>query len=161
MADEALDGEIEARVEALGYELVELERSGSKTRPILRLRIDKPADAVEAGVTVEDCMKVSRDLEAMLDAKEDIGERYVLEVSSPGLERPLVKRQDFERFAGKEIAVKTSHAVGELGKRVEGVLRGIADDGRVRIEVKGATVEIPRDDIKKANLVFRWDGTKK
>ena len=161
MADDTLDREIEARVEALGYELVELERSGSKTRPILRLRIDKPAGAAEAAVTVEDCTRVSRDVESFLDEKEDIGERYVLEVSSPGLERPLVKRGDFERFAGKEIAVKTSHAVGDLGKRVEGVLKGIADDDRIQIEVKGATVEIPRDDIKKANLVFRWDGTKK
>ena len=161
MADESLDGEIEARVEALGYELVELERSGSKTRPILRLRIDKPADAAEAGVSVEDCTRVSRDVEEFLDAREDIGERYVLEVSSPGLERPLVKRRDFERFAGKEISVKTSHAVGDLGKRVEGVLKGIADDDRIQLEIKGATVEIPRDDIKKANLVFRWDGTKK
>jgi ribosome maturation factor RimP len=161
MADESLDREIEARVEALGYELVELERSGSKTRPILRLRIDKPADAVEAAVTVEDCTRVSRDVEAFLDAREEIGERYVLEVSSPGLERPLVKRRDFERFAGKEITVKTSHAVGDLGKRVEGVLKGIADDDRIQLEIKGATVAIPRDDIKKANLVFRWDGTKK
>jgi ribosome maturation factor RimP len=161
MADDSLDVEIEARVEALGYELVELERSGSKTRPILRLRIDRQADAAEAGVTVEDCTRVSRDVEAFLDAREEIGERYVLEVSSPGLERPLVKRRDFERFAGKEITVKTSHAVGELGKRVEGVLKGIADDDRIQLEIKGATVAIPRDDIKKANLVFRWDGTKK
>jgi ribosome maturation factor RimP len=160
MADETLDREIEARVEALGYELVELERSGSKTRPILRLRIDKQAGAAEAAVTVEDCTRVSRDVESFLDAREEIGERYVLEVSSPGLERPLVKRGDFERFAGKEIAVKTSHAVGDLGKRVEGVLKGIDAADRIQVEVKGATVEIPRDDIKKANLVFRWDGKK-
>ncbi|MGQ0813609.1 MAG: ribosome maturation factor RimP [Gemmatimonadota bacterium] len=161
MSDQALDRAIEARVEALGFELVELERAGSSTRPILRLRIDREDSTPEHGVTLEDCTRVSRAVEAFLDERADLGERYVLEVSSPGVERPLVKQRDFERFAGKEVTVKTSHPVGELGKRVDGVLRGISAGDRVQIDVNGRTVEIPRDDIKKAHLVFRWDNKEK
>jgi ribosome maturation factor RimP len=155
MADEALEREIEARIDALGYELVELERAGAKARPILRLRIDRPGS--EQGVSLEDCARVSRELESFLDQKEDIGERYVLEVSSPGVERPLVKRRDYERFAGREVAIKTGAAVSDLGKRIEGVLRGINERDVVELDVKGRTVEVARDNIRKAHLVYRWD----
>jgi ribosome maturation factor RimP len=161
MADEALDTEIETRIEALGYELVELERTGSKARPILRIRVDKEGTTPEKGVTVEDCTRVSREVEAFLDAKEDLSERYVLEVSSPGIERPLVKARDFERFAGKDVAIKTSHTVGDLGKRVEGVLRGLSSNDEVELEIKKEIVRIPRNEIKKAHLVFRWNEAKK
>ena len=158
--DEALGRAIESRVEALGFELVELEQAGSKTRPILRLRIDVEGSTPGHGVSLDDCARVSRAVESFLDEQPDVGERYVLEVSSPGVERPLVKARDYERFAGKEVSIKTSHPVGDFGKRVEGVLRGI-NDGRVQLEVAGHTVEIPRDDIKKAHLVYRWDEDRK
>jgi ribosome maturation factor RimP len=159
MTDEALQGEVEARIGALGYELVELEQVGSKARPILRIRIDRPDS--EQPVTVEDCARVSRDLETFLDENAALSERYVLEVSSPGVERPLVKRRDYERFAGKEVAIKTNEAVGQLGKRVEGVLRGISEGDVVELDVKGQTVAVERSNIKKANLVFRWDQKKR
>jgi ribosome maturation factor RimP len=158
VADDAFEREIEARVGELGFELVELERAGSKTRPILRLRIDREGSAPGQGVSLEDCARVSRAVESYLDEREELSERYVLEVSSPGIERPLVKRQDFERFAGQEVAIKTAQPVADLGKRVEGVLRGIGADDRVQLEVSGRTVEIARAEIKKAHLVFRWDG---
>lgn len=158
MADEALEREIEQRVEGLGFELVELERVGSKARPILRIRIDRPGS--DAGVTLDDCAQVSRALEAYLDENPAVGERYVLEVSSPGVERPLVKPRDYQRFAGKEIAVKTNEAVADLGKRVEGVLRGIDDRDVVELDVNGRTVAIERANIRKAHLVYRWDEEK-
>jgi ribosome maturation factor RimP len=158
--DEALARQIETRVEALGFELVELEQAGSKTRPLLRLRIDVQGPEPGRGVSLEDCARVSRAVEGFLDEQGNVGDRYVLEVSSPGLERPLVKARDYERFAGKEIAIKTSQPVGDLGKRVEGVLRGISDD-RVQLDVGGRTIEIPRKEIKKAHLVFRWDDERK
>lgn len=161
MADDALEREIEARVGELGFELIELERAGSKTRPILRLRIDREGSAPGQGVSLDDCARVSRGVESYLDERDDLSENYVLEVSSPGVERPLVKRHDFERFAGQEVAIKTAHPVGELGKRVEGVLRGISAEDRVQIEVGERTVEISRADIKNAHLVFRWDGERK
>lgn len=161
MADEALEREIETRVEELGFELVDLERVGSRTRPILRLRIDRAGSTPGHGVSLDDCARVSRGVESFLDARGDVGENYVLEVSSPGVERPLVKRRDFERFAGQEVAIKTAQPVGELGKRVEGVLRGISESDRVQLEVSDRTVEIPRTEIKQAHLVFRWDEGRK
>lgn len=160
MTDEVLDREIESRVEALGYELVELERAGSKARPILRLRIDREDSTPERGVTLEDCTHVSREVEAYLDAREDLSEKYVLEVSSPGVERPLVKQRDFERFAGKEVAIKTNQPLGDRGRRLEGVLIGVTAKDEVEIKVGDDTVKVPRQEIKKANLVFRWDDKK-
>ncbi|HEY0671998.1 MAG TPA: ribosome maturation factor RimP [Longimicrobiales bacterium] len=154
MADEGLEREIESRIESLGFELVELERAGSKARPILRIRIDRPGS--DAGVTLDDCSHASRELESFLDTNPELSERYVLEVSSPGVERPLVKRRDFERFAGKEIAIKTGSAVEDLGKRIEGVLRGINERDVVALDVNGRMVEVERDNIRKAHLVYRW-----
>lgn len=156
MAADSLDQELEQRVEALGYELVELERAGTRSRPVLRIRIDVPEEG--RGVMLEDCARVSRELEAYLDERTDLSERYVLEVSSPGLERPLVRRRDFERFAGREVAVKGSTPLAGRSKRLEGVLLGIeGEDERVRLRLPdGDEVEIPRDDISRAHLVFRW-----
>src|SRR5690606_14657058 len=119
------------RVEELGFEFVELERAGSKARPILRLRIDRPGATPGNGVTVEDCTRVSRALEAWLDGEDVLGGRYVLEVSSPGIERPLVKRRDFERFTGEEIAVKGRGPLAGRGRRLEGELLGVVDAGAV------------------------------
>lgn len=150
-----IEREVETRISELGFELVELERAGSKARPILRIRIDRPNS--DAGVTLEDCSHVSRQLETFLDENPDIGERYVLEVSSPGVERPLIKRSDYDRFAGKEIAVKTSQSIEDLGKRFEGVLRGIDERGVVELDVAGKSIKVPHDQIKKANLVYRWN----
>ena len=154
MAEAELEQQIESKIEALGYELVELERAGGKARPILRLRIDRRDS--DKGVTLDDCSRVSRELETILDENPTLGERYVLEVSSPGVERPLVKRKDYERFAGKEVSIKTANAIGDLGKKVEGVLRGISDRDVVQLDVNGQTVEVERDNIKKAHLVYRW-----
>ncbi|HEX6557942.1 MAG TPA: ribosome maturation factor RimP [Longimicrobiales bacterium] len=155
---EVLEEQIESRIAAAGFELVELERAGSKTRPILRLRIERPDAAPgQSGVTLEDCTRVSRAVEAFLDERGDLSERYVLEVSSPGLERPLVRRRDYERFAGQEVSLKTSEALPDHGKRIEGVLRGISADDVVTVLVNEQPVEIRLGNIKKAHLVFRWE----
>ena len=154
MADEGLESAVETRLASLGFDLVELERAGSKARPILRIRMEKQGS--DAAVTLDDCAHVSRELESFLDQHPALSERYVLEVSSPGLERPLVRRRDFERFAGKEVAIKTASAVEDLGKRIEGVLRGIDERDVVAVDVDGRTIEVERDNIKKAHLVFKW-----
>jgi ribosome maturation factor RimP len=159
MADE-LEREIGGRVDALGYELVELERAGSRTRPILRVRIDRPGAGPREGVTVDDCARVSRALEEWLDTEASIAERYVLEVSSPGVERPLVRAADFARFAGREVAVKTSSPLPNGSKRIEGELLGLDSAGgeeRVRIRLAdGSVIDIPRSDVARAHLIFRW-----
>lgn len=157
--DAALEQELERRVEGLGFEFVELERAGSKSRPILRVRIDRPDSRPGQGVSLEDCARVSRELEAYLDAAA-AGARYVLEVSSPGVERPLVRRSDFERFAGREIAVTSRTTLASGGRRLEGELIGVsgeAQDEAITVRLgDGQTVDIRRSDIERAHLIFRW-----
>jgi ribosome maturation factor RimP len=160
MVDDALEQEIETRVEALGYEFVELERAGSKARPILRVRIDRPGATPGHGVTLDDCSRVSRALESFLDESGVVPGKYVLEVSSPGIERPLVRRQDFERFRGREVALLGRAPLAGRGRRLEGELLGVDETGgvehvAVRLE-GGEVVNIPRAEIARAHLVFRW-----
>jgi ribosome maturation factor RimP len=155
-----LEQQIEQRVEALGYEFVELERAGSKARPILRLRVDVPGSGPGTGVSVDDCSRISRALEEYLDNEPALGERYVLEVSSPGVERPLVRTSDFDRFAGREVAIRATEPLAEIGRRVEGELEGLVDlAGQEHVRVRradGSVVDIPRANVARANLVFRW-----
>jgi ribosome maturation factor RimP len=159
MAEE-LEQQIEERVAVLGYELVELERAGSKARPILRVRVDVPGSEPGAGVSVEDCARVSRAIEEYLDDASDVSERYVLEVSSPGVERPLVRAADFTRFAGREIAVKMTKPLASGARRIEGQLIGLetaAGEERIRLRLPDASMlDIPRADVTRANLIFRW-----
>jgi ribosome maturation factor RimP len=152
---------VESRVEELGYELVEMEEAGSARRPILRLKIDLPDSEPGKGVGLDDCVRVSRALEAELDQRADIAATYVLEVSSPGVERPLVKRRDFERFAGREVALVGKAPLAGRERRLEGELTGLSGgtDGEVvglRL-ADGEVVEVPRGQITRAHLIFRDD----
>lgn len=157
MAD-ALERAIENSLEAQGLELVELERAGSRHRPILRVRVDRPEGRPGAGVTVDDCARASRAVEALLDGRGDIPERYTLEVSSPGVERPLVRERDFARFAGEQVALKGAAPLAGRAKRLEGTLLGLEEDGgAVRLRLPdGEEVSVARADITRAHLVFRW-----
>jgi ribosome maturation factor RimP len=161
-ADEELERIAEEVLDRLGFELVELERAGHRSRPLLRLRIDRPGSEPGRGVTVDDCAKVSRELEAVLDARADVGISYILEVSSPGVERPLRKRRDFERSLGREIAVRGFEPLAGGSRRIEGVLIGVEGAGgkeslRMRL-ADGAEVEVPISAVARAHLVFKWDG---
>ncbi len=161
-----MERELDRRVAELGFEMVELERAGDRRRPILRLSIDRP-DTVpgQPGVSLDDCTAVSRALEPYLDAVEDLPGNYVLEVSSPGVERPLVRRRDWERFAGSEVNVRGRAVLAERARRLEGVLLGLrgGDEGeRVALRLEGGDeVEFPLADVQRANLVFRWDRKQK
>jgi ribosome maturation factor RimP len=156
-----VEAELESRVEAMGLELVECSWGGSSRRPILRLRIDRPGSTKGDGVSVDDCARVSRTLEPWLDALESLPERYVLEVSSPGVERPLSRPRDWERFAGEEISVKAKAPVEGHGPRLRGTLLGSVEgpDGlRVRLRLKdGEELSIPRGAIVEAHLIYRWE----
>ncbi len=167
MQEGNLTRELEQRVEELGFELVELERAGSTRRPVLRLKIDRPDSTPESGVTLDDCSRVSRDLEAYIEThRPEMGERYVLEVSSPGVERPLVRSRDFKRFRGREITLQGTASLADRSRRLEGVLLGLVggEEGEERVALQladGDVVEIPRSEISKANLVFRWGGERR
>ena len=156
-----VDRELASRLQQCGYELVEVEWAGSSRGPILRIRIDRPGAGAAEAILVGDCARVSRALEPWLDEVGSMPERYVLEVSSPGVERPLVRPRDFERFAGKKIAVKGSAPLVGRATRLEGELLGLAPRGegeeRVRLRLPdGDEVEIPRSEITGAHLVFEW-----
>jgi ribosome maturation factor RimP len=156
-----IEAELGGRVGDLGYELVEVRWGGSGQRPQLKLRIDRPDSAPGAGVTVEECASVSRALEPWLDEHEALSRRYVLEVSSPGVDRPLVRARDFERFRGERVAVIGRDVLAGLATRLEGELLGLQGEGSESEAVKlrlpdGSEVGVPRAEIRKAHLVFEW-----
>jgi ribosome maturation factor RimP len=139
----SLENVIEPAVTGLGYELVDVQASNGGR--MLRLFIDKPG-----GITLEDCAAVSRHLSRVLAVEGIDYER--LEVSSPGLDRPLRKGADFARFAGHkaEVRLRTPDASGR--RKFVGVLRG-ADGERVQIELDGQTVGLALGDVERARLV--------
>lgn len=130
-------------VTGMGYELVDVQASNGGR--LLRLFIDKPG-----GVGLEDCAAVSRQLSRVFEVEGIDYER--LEVSSPGLDRPLRKGADFARFAGQkaEVRMRTPDATGR--RRFVGVLRG-AEAGRVSLELDGQTVALELSDVERARLV--------
>lgn len=156
-----IDQGLERRVGELGYEVVELRWGGSGRRPMLKLRIDRPDTVPGEGVTVDECASVSRALESWLDEHEGLSERYVLEVSSPGVDRPLVRSRDFERFKGEHVAVSGKEALLGKATRLEGELLGLTGEGTDEESVllrlpSGEEVSVPRSEIRKAHLVFTW-----
>jgi ribosome maturation factor RimP len=148
-----------------GLEIVDVEWKVGKQR-FLRVYIDKvPGGAEGVGVSDPypkishaDCQRVSQQLSVILDVEELIpGPEYILEISSPGMDRALRKPADFERFKGRLAKISTNEPVGEA-KFFEGRLAGFAD-GKVRMELKGKearTVELPLEAIRKANLVVEF-----
>lgn len=131
---------------SLGLEVVDVEWKVGRQR-FLRVYIDKPG-----GISHKDCEELSHQLSAILDVEDLVpGPRYILEVSSPGLDRKLAKPAEFERFAGRLARIST-HAPVENQKFFEGRLAGVAD-GKVQIEVKGRVIAVPMEEIRKANLV--------
>ena len=135
-------------IEKLGYESVRIMTIG-QANPTLQIMIDK-TDGTE--ITVDDCAKVSRALSDVLDEKDPIADKYNLEVSSPGLDRPLTKIDHFVRFAGNEVKIETDEMI-EGRNRFKGILNGV--EGRdINLSQKGETYTIPFDAINKAKIVL-------
>ncbi len=141
---------VEPVLEPMGYELVDARFLTENGRRILRLFVDR-----EGGTTVGDCERISRELETLLEVEGVLGERSVLEVSSPGLDRPLTKESHFVKFAGKTAAVTTSRPVDAYGdrKNYKGLIRGV-EQGQVVMEIDRQEYRVPLDLIEKAHLVF-------
>jgi len=147
-------GSIEERVREIaervttdhGLELVHAEVAGPEGKPILRVFIDKPG-----GVTHEDCSKVSLHLGTLLDVEDFIHSAYTLEVSSPGLERGLYKRADYERFSGSMAKMKSRQAIN--GQRnFRGRILGLEGDEVIFEDKTSGKVSVPLESIVKANL---------
>lgn len=130
-----------------GLELVHCHMAGSKRSPVVRVFIDKPG-----GVTVEDCADVSREMEAILDREDLIPTSYVLEVSSPGIERELFTIDDFKRFAGQNARIKTGRPI--RGQRNFTGRIASAENGMIDFEDRtSGLVQIPFEAVVKANLM--------
>ena len=148
------EGSIEARVREIaeraaqerGLELVHVELAGGARSPVVRVFIDKPG-----GVTHEDCSEVSQHVGTVLDVEDFIPGAYTLEVSSPGLERGLYSRADYERFAGRLAKIRTRGAIG--GQRnFRGRIVGVEGEGVLFDDKMTGRVRVPLNEIAKANL---------
>jgi ribosome maturation factor RimP len=133
---------------SMGLEIVLVEIKGGGNRPIVRAYIDKPG-----GVSIADCERFSKRLSVLLDVEDWIPFSYTLEVSSPGLDRPLVKETDFQRFAGKSARMRTRNPIGGQRNFRGKILDAVS--GKVGIEVApGRRVDIEVGEIEKANLII-------
>jgi ribosome maturation factor RimP len=136
---------IEPVLARLGYELVELEYAAGRSQAVVRIFIDTPA-----GITVDDCERVSREVAALLDVDDPIPTAYTLEVSSPGFDRLLRTPAHFERFVGSRVFVELK-APRAGRKRYTGQLQAVTATG-IELEVDKQKVEVPFDEISKARL---------
>ena len=138
-------------VSDLGYELVDIELTGNRSRRVIRVYIEKPE-----GILLADCVAVSRKLGERLDEEDVIENSYRLEISSPGIERPLRKIQDYERYVGHQVRIRLK---GRLkGKRkIAGKLDEVEDNIVRIISQHGEKVSFSLADIAKANLDVDWD----
>ncbi len=144
----------EPYVRDAGFDLIEVQYGREQRGSVLRLFIDRPGSG-EGAISVDDCERVSRDVSAALDVADKISQAYQLEVSSPGLDRPLRRERDFARFAGESARIRLVDGV-EGRRNFTGTIRG-AKDGRVEIDCDGRSYELSIDDIARANLVPNWD----
>jgi ribosome maturation factor RimP len=149
--DSSLTRLVRRVVEPMGYELVAVEyfqRGGGAT---LRVYIDHPE-----GIDVEDCTEVSHQLSGVLDVEDPLPGHYDLEVSSPGLDRPIVFAEHFRRFAGSRVKIRLAEKV-EGRRNLEGVLLGLGEEGPegtvVRLEAEGRTWELPFVALESARLI--------
>lgn len=149
---ETLNDLITPICEDLGYDVVRILLTGGEKRKSLQIMIERKD---RKNLTVDDCAKVSRGLSPMLEEKDPISGNYSLEVSSPGIDRPLIKLDDYDRFKGFEAKVECSSLVNGR-KRYNGRLQGI-DGENIIIEFEGENVTLPFSEIAKAKLVLTDD----
>ena len=153
---EALQDIVTQELATLGLELFELHQRGTKSRPVLDVRIERK-DGEK--ITVEDCARASRAIEARLDRGGPVSERYVLEVSSPGIERPLRNAADWRRFVGHDAVVTAASGSASFAAR-EVRIAGIEGDAGAEVVVVedagGTTHRVPLAQVSKARLAFNW-----
>lgn len=153
MSVDALLAPFRDHIAGLGFELVDLRRVGTLERPILQVRVDRLDSRPGHGITADDCAGISRSLERFLESSAMVGPRYVLEVSSPGIERPLRWPEHWRRFLGRRARVRA----GALGGRREVEIVAVPDDAHVTLRVAGgAEVTVPLAEIRDARLVVEF-----
>ncbi len=154
MSADALFAPIRDHITGLGFELVDLRRTGTLQRPILQVRVDRPDSRPGQGVTADDCAVISRSLERFLENRAMVGPRYVLEVSSPGLARPLRLPEHWRRFVGRQARVRAASLPGRALVEIVDV----PDDEHVRLRRDdGIELIIALEEIREAVLAVDWD----
>ncbi|MGD9495102.1 MAG: ribosome maturation factor RimP [Armatimonadota bacterium] len=149
-----IEDEVKALLDAFGFELVQIKYGAEASGRTLTILIDRPG-----GVNAEDCSEMSRRLSMLLDTLDPIPNSYTLVVSSPGLDRPLTRDEDFARFAGETAAVR--HQTADGARRThKGVLRG-AEDKHVVLETSEGVVRIPLSEVEEAHLVYDWEASER
>jgi ribosome maturation factor RimP len=150
MSADALLAPIRDHIAGLGFELVDLRRTGTLQRPILQVRVDRPDSRPGQGITADDCAAISRSLERFLESRAMVDPRYVLEVSSPGLERPLRWPEHWRRFVGRQARIRAQSLSGR--NRFE--ILAVPDDERVVLRREdGSEITLAFEEIQDATLV--------
>jgi ribosome maturation factor RimP len=148
--EKKLNNMFEPVIESMAYELIGVELTGSGNGTVLRVYID-----ADKGITVDDCQAVSYQVSGILDVEDPLHEHYTLEVSSPGLDRPLIKPEHFRQFIGSLVKIRSKESV--LGrKNFKGILESF-DGEYLTIAVDNEVYEIPFEIVEKANLVPELD----
>jgi ribosome maturation factor RimP len=145
--DRRLAGIVTPTIEGLGFELVRIRLMAAK-RTTLQIMAERP----EGGIEVEDCARISRAVSAVLDVSDPIAGEYTLEVSSPGIDRPLTRLKDFERYQGYEVRLETAELI-DGRRRFKGTLEGV-EDGEVLVAISEGTIGLDFDMIADAKLVL-------
>ena len=140
---------VEPVLDEMGFELVDIEYLSEHGRWVLRIYADK-----EGGITLDDCAFVSRQIGVLIDVKDIIPHEYVLEVSSPGLNRPLKKEKDFLLAVGKKVKIKTIAPINGR-RRFTGYLKKFHESS-LYLEVDNNLIALPWQDVEKANLVYEF-----
>jgi ribosome maturation factor RimP len=153
MLSDSLVEAFRTRVDALGFDLADLRIGGTPNRPLVQVRIDVVEDGRDRGVTVEDCAAVSRALQQWLDREGPFGPRYVLEVSSPGMDRPLRWHRHWARFVGQDV-----HARLPGKGRVRARIVAVPDADTVVLDPEGGDrVTVKLAEIRDARLAVDWE----
>ena len=145
--DRRLAGIVTPTIEDLGFELVRLRLMGGK-----KATLQIMAERADGGIEVEECATISRAVSAVLDVEDPIAGEYVLEVSSPGIDRPLTRLKDFERYDGYEVKIETSEAI-DGRRRFRGTLEGV-EDGEVLLAINEGTIGLDFTIIGDAKLIL-------
>ena len=148
-----LEGIVKSELAELGLDLFDLVQRGSKQRPVIEVRIDRRDGEA---ITVEDCRKASRAIETRLDAGDVVGANYVLEVSSPGVERPLRSAAEWRRFVGQRASVNSPVLNGRVEAEIVGVEGEAGTETVVLREERGDERRVLLADVKDARLAFHW-----
>ncbi|GHF16319.1 ribosome maturation factor RimP [Kordiimonas sediminis] len=146
-ADYGVAGLIEPTVESLGFELIRVTYGGGR-KPTLQIMAERP----DGTMSVDDCARLSREVSALLDVEDPLPGEYLLEVSSPGIDRPLTRRKDFERWLGFDAKVEMKTQIADR-RRFRGILKSL-EGNDLTLALEDGDVILPFDDVQKAKLLL-------